>query len=71
MMEIYTVSFFGHRQLDDFMGAERRLEKLIRELFAEREYGSYLLRSGQISAKIKMVEAFTVILLIFDRNMPI
>ena len=38
MMEIYTVSFFGHRQLDDFMGTERGLGKLIRELLIEREY---------------------------------
>lgn len=46
-MEIYTVSFFGHRQLDDFMGAERRLEKLIRELLAEREYVEFLVgRNG-------------------------
>lgn len=42
MMEIYTVSFFGHRQLDDFMGVECRLEKLIRELLAEREYVEFL-----------------------------
>ena len=47
MMEIYTVSFFGHRQLDDFMEAERRLEKLIRELLAEREYVEFLVgRNG-------------------------
>ena len=47
MMEIYTVSFFGHRQLDDFMGAERRLEKLIRELLAAREYVEFLVgRNG-------------------------
>lgn len=47
MMEIYTVSFFGHRQLDDFMGAARRLEKLIRELLAEREYVEFLVgRNG-------------------------
>lgn len=46
-MEIYTVSFFGHRQLDDFMEAERRLEKLIRELLAEREYVEFLVgRNG-------------------------
>ena len=46
-MEIYTVSFFGHRRLDDFMGAERRLEKLIRELLSEREYVEFLVgRNG-------------------------
>ena len=50
MMEIYTVSFFGHRQLDDFMGAARRLEKLIRELLAEREYVEFLVgRNGDFA----------------------
>lgn len=36
-MKIYTVSFFGHRQLDNFMRAERQLEQLIRELLSEKE----------------------------------
>ncbi len=47
MMRIYTVSFFGHRRLDDFMRAERRLEKLIRELLVEKEYVEFLVgRNG-------------------------
>lgn len=46
-MEIYTVSFFGHRQLDDFFRAERRLEKLIRELLSKKEYVEFLVgRNG-------------------------
>jgi hypothetical protein len=36
MLDIYTVSFFGHRQLNDFMGAESRPEKLICELLTQK-----------------------------------
>lgn len=47
MLDFFTVSFFGHRRLDDFMGAKRRLEKLIRELLTEKEYVEFLVgRNG-------------------------
>lgn len=47
MMEVYTVSFFGHRQLEHSIEAERRLEMLIRKLLAEREYVEFLVgRNG-------------------------
>ena len=32
MINVYTVSFFGHRELSDAFEAERRLEKLVGEL---------------------------------------
>lgn len=41
-MEIFTVSFFGHRYLDDTIHAERALEKLIRKLLLEKEYVEFL-----------------------------
>jgi hypothetical protein len=48
MLDIYTVSFFGHRQLNDFIEAESRLEKLIRELLTQREYVDFLVgRNGE------------------------
>lgn len=48
MIDVYTVCFFGHRQLDDFMGIEHRLEKLLRELLAEKEYVEFLVgRNGE------------------------
>ena len=41
-MEIYTVSLFGHRQIDDPFAVERKLEKIVRELLAENEYVEFL-----------------------------
>lgn len=47
-MDIYTVSFFGHRQIEDFATVELRLENLIRELLAKKEYIEFLVgRNGE------------------------
>ncbi len=48
-MDIYTVSFFGHRQVEDFLGIERQLENLLRELMGQKEYVEFLVgRNGEI-----------------------
>ena len=48
MLDIYTVSFFGHRQVDDFAAAELRLDRLIRELLLQRDYVVFLVgRNGE------------------------
>lgn len=41
-MEIYTVSFFGHRELSDGFEIEKELEKLVRELIRKKEYIDFL-----------------------------
>ena len=47
-MEIYTVSLFGHRQVDNHFDVERKLEKIVRELLAEKEYVEFLVgRDGE------------------------
>lgn len=47
-MKIYTVSLFGHRQIDDPFTIERELEKIVRELLAEKEYVEFLVgRDGE------------------------
>lgn len=47
MMKVYTVSFLGHRCLNNFIGTEHHLEKLIRELLIQREYVEFLIgRNG-------------------------
>ena len=47
-MEIYTVSLFGHRQLDDPFSIERKLETIVRNLLAEKEYVEFLVgRDGE------------------------
>ena len=48
MLEIYTVSFFGHRQIEDVFSLERQTESLIRKLLFEREYVAFLVgRNGE------------------------
>jgi len=41
-MKTYTVSFFGHRYIDNFRICEERLDKLIRRLLTEHEYVEFL-----------------------------
>ena len=47
-MKIFTVSFFGHRQIDEPFAVEERLEKKIRELLLTKEYLEFLVgRDGE------------------------
>lgn len=41
-MNTYTVSFFGHRMIDNALEIENRLEQLIRTLLWEHEYVEFL-----------------------------
>lgn len=45
-MEVYTVSFFGHREVSDVNEVESRLEFLIRELVCSQEYVEFLVSRG-------------------------
>ena len=47
-MEVFTVSFFGHRMIVNALETESRLEQLIRTLLREREYVEFLVgRDGE------------------------
>ena len=47
-MSQYTVSFFGHRVIEDPLRIEQRLEMLIRRLLKEKEYVEFLVgRDGE------------------------
>lgn len=47
-MDTYTVSFFGHRAIEDPLLVEQRLETLIRKLLKEKEYVEFLVgRDGE------------------------
>ena len=47
-MQIVTVSFFGHRIIDNALEIEKRLEQLIRTLLREHEYIEFLVgRDGE------------------------
>lgn len=55
-MKIFTVSFFGHRYLDDTIHAERALEKLIRKMLLEKEYVEFLVgRDGDFDILVASV----------------
>lgn len=48
MLDVYTVSFFGHRQIDRFFEAEEKVTKLVRKLITEKEYVEFLIgRDGE------------------------
>lgn len=48
MFSVYTVCFFGHRQIDDFRMVEQRIERLIDKLLNEHEYVEFLVgRDGE------------------------
>lgn len=58
MLNMYTVSFFGHRYAERAFEIESRLEKLLYELITQREYVEFLIgRDGEfdllVSAAIR------------------
>lgn len=56
MLDTYTVSFFGHRQLDDLFAVEKELERIIARLLIEKEYVEFLVgRSGDIDQLVSSV----------------
>ena len=47
-MDIYTVSFFGHRSIEYGMDIESSLDKLLHNLIAQKEYIDFLIgRDGE------------------------
>ena len=43
MLNIYTVSFFGHRYVENSEEIEIRLDKLLQELITQKEYVEFLI----------------------------
>ena len=47
-MNLYAVSFFGHRQIDNIFVIEQRLETIIQELLLTKEYVEFFVgRDGE------------------------
>lgn len=47
MLDIFTVSFFGHREVDHFRDVEKQMELLLFKLIEEKEYVDFLVgRNG-------------------------
>ena len=60
-MKIYTVSFFGHRIIQDFSAAEERVEALIHNLLLGKDYVDFLIgRDGDfdqiVSSAVKRMK---------------
>ncbi len=48
MLNVYTVSFFGHRQIENASAIEERLDEIIRPLLLGKEYVEFLVgRDGE------------------------
>ncbi len=55
-MDIYTVSFFGHREISDSIEVEKRLDNLVRELIRTKEYVEFLVgRNGEFDTLVSSV----------------
>ena len=55
-MEVYTVSFFGHRQIDNPVFIDSELEKQIVRLWFEKEYVQFLVgRDGDFDLLVSSV----------------
>ena len=62
-LQPYTVSFFGHREIDHFIKAEEQIERIIRKLLNEHPYVEFLVgRDGEydqiVSSAIRRIKAF-------------
>lgn len=50
MLDIYTVSFFGHREISNGYALEEKIEKLVKTLLNEKEYVDFLVgRHGSLT----------------------
>ena len=55
-MEIYTVSFFGHRRITDSIEVEKQVDKLVRELIRTKEYVEFHVgRNGDFDILVSSV----------------
>ena len=55
-MEIYRVSFIGHREIDDFRFVEEQLEEIVRDLIWSKEYVEfYVGRNGEFDIMVASV----------------
>ena len=55
-MNTFTVSFFGHRMIDNALEIENRMELLIRNLLGEYEYVEFLVgRDGEFDQLVSSV----------------
>ena len=61
MLDTFTVSFFGHRYIDNYFTVEKKLEELIRGLLESKNYVEFLVgRDGEfdqiVASTVKVVK---------------
>ena len=55
-MELFTVSFFGHREISDSISISEKLDRLVRELIRTKEYVEFLVgRNGDFDTLVSSV----------------
>lgn len=55
-MEVFTVSFFGHRHIDDYFAVEKKLTDLIKGLLLKKDYIDFLVgRDGEFDQLVASV----------------
>lgn len=55
-MEIYTVAFFGHREVDNLYKLEEELDEQVRSLLGEKEFVEFLVgRNGEFDLTVARV----------------
>ena len=56
LMDVFTVSLFGHREIDDLMQLEYKLAPIIRELIETKPYISFLIgRNGEFDEYVASI----------------
>ncbi len=56
MLNIYTVSFFGHRIVDNYLHIEKQVENLVSQLLAEKEFVEFLVgKNGEFDNLVSSV----------------
>ena len=61
LMRIYTVSFFGHRYIENIFEIEQKIEEIVKRLIYENEYVDFLIgRDGEfdqlVSSTVKRMK---------------
>lgn len=55
-MEIYRVSFIGHREMEDYRFVEERVKEIVRDLIQTKEYVEfYIGRNGEFDVMVASV----------------
>ena len=56
MLDIFTVSFFGHREINDYYNLENQLQEIIYELLSQKQYVEFLVgKNGEFDHLVSLM----------------